>query len=51
MEHKPLSLKFVVVLRTIPKPTGFVIPFQIDDYKKVLRKFGELHFCFCDYKI
>ena len=33
MEHKPLSLKFVVVLRKFPKPAGFVIPFQITDLK------------------
>ena len=30
----PLSLKFVVVLRSFPKPGGFVIPFQVDDFKK-----------------
>ena len=34
MEQKPLSLKFVVVLRYFPKPEGFVIPFQVDDFKK-----------------
>ena len=34
MEQKYLSLKFVVVLRRFPKPTGFVIPFQVDDFKK-----------------
>ena len=37
-----ISLKFVVVLRCFPKPAGFVIPLQVDDFKKILRKFGEL---------
>ena len=42
MDHKPLFLKFVVVLRRFPKPGGFVIPFQVDIFLKVLRKFGDL---------
>ena len=45
-----LSLKIVVVLRSFPKPEGFVIPFQIDDFKKFCDS-SVIIFQFCGSKI
>ena len=42
-----LSLKIVVVLRSFSKPAGFVIPFQIDDFKKFCESSVNF-FDFCD---
>ena len=45
-----LSLKFVVVLRSFPQPAGFVIPFQVDDFKKFCDS-SVIFFQFCDFNL